>query len=156
MPKVRTAKHAITTILVPTDFSEYSKQALSYAEMLAKKFDAKIVLIHVIDTVSYIVSESVQWTADVSARVQGTIQPMLDDLIRDAEKRGIVAFSQLTQGVPYDQIVKAVEDIRADLIVMGTHGRTGMRHVLLGSVAERVVRLAACPVLTVRSKGGDT
>lgn len=150
MSKVRTAKHAITTILVPTDFSEYSKQALSYAEMLAKPFEAKIVLIHVIDTVSYVVSESVQWTTDVSTRVQASVQPMLDGLVRDAQKRGVVAESRLSQGVPYDQIVKTAENVNADLIVMGTHGRTGMSHVLLGSVAERVVRLAPCPVLTVR------
>jgi nucleotide-binding universal stress UspA family protein len=150
MPKARTAKRTITTILVPTDFSEYSRQALSYAEMIAKTFDAKIVLIHVIDTVSYVVSESVQWTTDVAARVQATIQPMLDGLVHDAQKRGVVAESRLTQGVPYDQIVKAAEGAHADLVVMATHGRTGMRHVLLGSVAERVVRLAPCPVLTVR------
>jgi nucleotide-binding universal stress UspA family protein len=155
MPKVRTAKHAITTILVPTDFSEYSRQALSYAEMLAKTFDAKIVLIHVIDTVSYVVSESVQWT-DVYARLEGIIQPMLEGLIREAEKRGVAAESKLTQGVPYDQIIKTAENVNADLVVMATHGRTGVRHVLLGSVAERVVRLAPCPVLTVRSRGGET
>ena len=155
MPKARTAKHAITTILVPTDFSDYSRQALSYAEMLAKTFDAKIVLIHVIDTVSYVVSESVQWT-EVYARLEAAIQPMLEGLIREAEKRGVAAESKLTQGVPYDQIVKTAENVNADLVVMGTHGRTGIPHVLLGSVAERVVRLAPCPVLTVRSKGGET
>ena len=155
MPKARTAKHAITTILVPTDFSEYSRQALSYAEMVAKTFDAKIVLIHVIDTVSYAVTESVQWT-EVYARLEATIQPMLDGLIREAEKRGVAAESKLTQGVPYDQIVKTAENVHADLVVMGTHGRTGIPHVLLGSVAERVVRLAPCPVLTVRSRGGET
>ncbi len=155
MPKARTAKHAITTILVPTDFSEYSRQALSYAETVAKTFDAKIVLIHVIDTVSYAVSESVQWN-EVYARLEATVQPMLDGLIREAEKSGVAAESRLTQGVPYDQIVKTAENVHADLIVMATHGRTGMRHVLLGSVAERVVRLAPCPVLTVRSQGGET
>lgn len=155
MPKARTAKHAITTILVPTDFSEYSRQALSYAEILAKTFDAKIVLIHVIDTVSYAVTESVQWT-EVYARLEATIQPMLDGLIREAEKRGVAAESTLTQGVPYDQIVKTAENVNADLVVMATHGRTGMPHVLLGSVAERVLRLARCPVLTVRSRGGET
>lgn len=155
MPKARTAKHAITTILVPTDFSEYSRQALSYAEILAKTFDAKIVLIHVIDTVSYAVTESVQWT-EVYARLEATIQPMLDGLIREAEKRGVAAESTLTQGVPYDQIVKTAENVNADLVVMATHGRTGMPHMLLGSVAERVLRLARCPVLTVRSRGGET
>ncbi len=155
MPKVRTAKHAITTILVPTDFSEYSRQALSYAEMLAKTFEAKIVLVHVIDTVSYVVSESVQWT-DVSARLEGIVQPMIEGLIREAEKRGVAVESKLSQGVPYDQIVKTAENVNADLVVMGTHGRTGIPHVLLGSVAERVVRLAPCPVLTVRSRGRDT
>lgn len=155
MPKARTGKRAITTILVPTDFSEYSRQALSYAEMVAKTFDAKIVLIHVIDTVSYMVAESVQWTK-VYARLEATIQPMLDGLIREAEKRGVAAKSKLTQGVPYDQIVKTAKNVNADLVVMATHGRTGMRHVLLGSVAERVVRLAPCPVLTVRSRGGAT
>jgi nucleotide-binding universal stress UspA family protein len=81
---------------------------------------------------------------------------MLGGLIREAEKRCVAAESKLTQGVPYDQIVKTAENVNADLVVMATHGRTGMRHVLLGSVAERVVRLAPCPVLTVRSRGGET
>ncbi|MEW6681484.1 MAG: universal stress protein [Nitrospirota bacterium] len=149
MPKARTAKHAITTILVPTDFSEHSRPALSYAEMLAKTFDAKIVLVHVIDTVSFAVAESVQWT-ELYPRLAEKIQPMLDGLIRESERKGVSAVGRVTEGVPYDQIVKAAEAANADLIVIGTHGRTGMRHVLLGSVAERVVRLAPCPVLTVR------
>jgi len=148
MTPKRKALRTIKTILVPTDFSDYSEKALSRAVSLAKMIDAKIVVVHVIDTLNYFVTESLQW-GEVFARLRGAAQPMLTRLVREAEKKGVGAKSDLIQGVPYEQIVKKAEKLRAGLIVMGTHGRAGMRHLFLGSVAERVIRLAPCPVMTV-------
>lgn len=149
MQKAPARPRSITTILVPTDFSDGAGEALLYAEMLAKKFGARILLVHVIDALSYTVTESLQWE-NLLAHLRGIVQPMLDKLLRDVEKKGMNATAELVVGVPYDQIAKKAREAKADLIVMGTHGRTGMRHLLLGSVAERVIRLASCPVLTVR------
>jgi nucleotide-binding universal stress UspA family protein len=149
MPKRRKGRPAIKTILVPTDFSDNSTEALDFAEILAKTLGAKIVLVHVIDTVSYIVSESLQWE-NVYSRLRAGVKPMLEKEVRRIDKKGLSAARDLIQGFPYDETVRKAREARADLIVMGTHGRTGMRHLLLGSVAERVVRLAPCPVLTVR------
>lgn len=146
--------NSITTILVPTDFSDNAMEALFYSEMLAKKFDAKLLLVHVIDALNYAITESLQWES-LYAHLRGIVQPMLEKMVRDVQKRGVNATSELTVGVPYDQIAKKAQEAKADLIVMGTHGRTGMRHLFLGSVAERVIRLAPCPVLTGRGKGGS-
>jgi nucleotide-binding universal stress UspA family protein len=144
MAKKRKARRTIKKILVPTDFSDCSEEALSYAETLAKSLDAKIVLFHVIDTLSY-----AQWE-NVYPRLRASVGPFLETKVKKINKRGVAAACDLVQGFPYDQIVKKAQKIGADLIVMGTHGRTGMDHLLMGSVAERVTRLAPCPVLTVR------
>jgi glycine betaine transporter len=149
MAEKRKSPLNIKTILVPTDFSVYSKRALSYAEILAERFGAKIMLVHVIDTVSYIVSESLQWE-NLYPRLSASVKPMLEREVRGIDTKGLTARGDLIQGVPYDEIVKKARRVQADLIVMGTHGRTGMTRLLLGSVAERVIRLAPCPVLTVR------
>jgi glycine betaine transporter len=149
MVKKRASPPKIRTILVPTDFSDYSERALSYAEVLGKNVGARIVLLHVIDALSFVVTESLQWE-DIYRRLRASAKPLLEGQVRKTEKKGLPAAYDLVQGAPYDQIVKKAGEIGADLIVMGTHGRTGMSHLLLGSVAERVVRLAPCPVLTVR------
>jgi nucleotide-binding universal stress UspA family protein len=149
MPSKKEGLRTIKTILVSTDFSDYSKKALDNAIALAKTFGARIVLIHAVDALSYVVSESLQWEK-VYDGLSETIRPMLDKQIKEIENEGIPATSDLIQGVPYEQIVKKAGEIKADLIVMGTHGRTGVRHLLLGSVAERVIHLAPCPVMTVK------
>ena len=149
MTKARGPEPVIATILVPTDFSPCSKEALTYAAALAKRFGAKIVLFHVIETWSYAMTESLQWT-DLYANLTTVVEPLLDGLVRELQDGGIAAAGAFTQGVSYDEIVKKARDARADLIVIGTHGRRGMGHFLMGSVAERVVRLSPCPVLTVR------
>jgi nucleotide-binding universal stress UspA family protein len=149
MGQAGTQEPTITRILVPTDFSPCSQDAVRYAAVLAKRFGASISVLHVIETLSYTLTESLQWV-DLYAHVRTLVEPMMDGLVRDLREQNFTAVGALIQGVAYDEIVKKAKEESADLIVMGTHGRRGMRHLLMGSVAERVVRAAPCPVLTVR------
>ena len=151
MIQARGPEPVIATILVPTDFSPCSREALTYAGALAKRFNARIVVFHVIETWSYAVTESLQWT-DLYTNLTTVVEPLLDGLVQELQDGGIAAAGAFTQGVSYDEIVKKAKEERADLIVIGTHGRRGMGHFLMGSVAERVVRLSPCPVLTVRGE----
>jgi nucleotide-binding universal stress UspA family protein len=89
-----------------------------------------------------------QWLADIRADAQR----QLDRVVAKAKKSGVRAKGLLLEGVAHDRIVRAARSTRADLIVLGTHGRTGLGRVFLGSVAARVVTLATCPVMTVRAK----
>jgi universal stress protein A len=140
----------ITTIIVPTDFSYTSDAALGYARMLAARFGASLHLLHVVD-------EPGSWS-----EVYAAIPEIQLRLSADAARRleaiaaclppPLHATSAVVCGAPVPTIVKVAETKGADLIVMGTHGRRGMGHLLLGSVAERVVRLAPCPVMTVREQ----
>jgi nucleotide-binding universal stress UspA family protein len=142
---------AIKTILCPTDFSECSAAALRYATRLAQRLDAQIRLIHVFqfpyalgveDGLGLAVS-SAPLFEQLRARTAQDLQTQ-SDLCRGAGVR--VSIDQL-DGVPHAKIVEL--SANADMIVMGTHGRTGLPRLILGSVAERVMRLAKCPVLTV-------
>ena len=166
---------AFTHVLVPTDFSEPANQALGYAREEAALHRAKVTLLHVqaphTGTDVYYVSGSPesmpQGGVDPALRMSARTVPepvvirndptegaltQLRDLIPDAG-RGTWDVA-LVVGHPADAIVRIAQERGVDLIVMGTHGRTGLQHVLLGSVAEKVVRLAPCPVLTVRYKRG--
>lgn len=143
------SSQSIRTILVPTDFSEGSQAAIEYARMMAKAFGARIIVMHVIESVTYLMTESLQWV-DVYSRVQTAVEPVLAELVDELEQRGVAASSRLVQGAADEDIVAEARKAGVDLIIMGTHGRRGMRHLLTGSVAERVVRTAPCPVLTVR------
>jgi nucleotide-binding universal stress UspA family protein len=137
-----------TTIIVPTDFSYASDAALGYARMLATRFGASLHLLHVVD-------EPGSWS-EVYAAIPEIQRRLGADAARRLEAMAaclpplVRASSAVVCGAPVASIVKEAETRGADLIVMGTHGRRGMGHLLLGSVAERVVRLAPCPVLTVR------
>ena len=138
-------------ILVPVDFTEYSDQAISYAEMLAKTFHAEILLFHVIEQFTYSVSDTIQ-VMDHYTTLKEIAQQMLDTKKKQLGKKGLVVKTLVLKGNPALEIVKYSENKRMDLIVMGSHGRTGIQHLVLGSVAERVVRMASCPVLTVKGK----
>jgi universal stress protein A len=138
-------------ILCPVDFSPCARQALQTAAQLAKESAAPLILAHV--------WQPTQWAAAEVQLAPGVIQDMLDaehaELARwrqlATELRGGEVEVRFLTGAPWDQIVAAAHADRAvDLIVMGTHGRTGLKHVLLGSVAEKVVRHAPCAVLVVR------
>jgi len=139
-------------ILHPTDFSECAAQAEAMAVDLARKLDGELVLFQVlVETPLYaeglLNMPAVQGVYDAQRKWS---EETLEARAGDLRQRGIKASWRLQAGVPFEEIVKVAEEEHADLIVMGTHGRSGLNRVLLGSVAERVIRLAACPVLTVR------
>ena len=144
----------IRGIMVPVDFSSYSKQAVNYAAMIAKKFNAGIVVAHVIDSLSYSVTDTLKVIEHRRAleTIAGTL---LDNLSKQLREKNLKVKTYLVRGAPYREILKKTQLEKVDLIVMGTHGRTGVAHLLLGSVAERVVRLSPCPVLTVRLSSGN-
>src|SRR5258708_3788499 len=139
------------SICMPTDFSEASRPAFRTAIELAAHFDAELLLLYVqqIPAVAYSV---VPLQGGLRAEMDADALRLLEDWKRQAEGQGARRTSATMvsgQGVS-DEIVRFAAGRRADLIVMGTHGRTALAHVLLGSVAEKVVRYATCPVLTIR------
>lgn len=141
---------SLRTILVPTDFSEGAAAAAEYALALAAKIGAQIVLVHVMEPTVYSVDFALT-RPDISAEVrEGAIQS-LRRLTDDARSRGVPAEHTLMSGTPFVEIGKVAAERQADLIVMGTHGRRGLAHAVLGSTAERVVRTAPCPVLTLKA-----
>jgi nucleotide-binding universal stress UspA family protein len=133
-------------VLVPVDFSAPSDQALAYAITLAEKLQARVTLLHVIHMPPLAGADlAMQLNAIEEAAQQAT-----DACLQRVRDAGLPGEQIISQGVPWQEIVKTAEDTGADLIIMGTHGRTGLQHVLLGSVAEKVVRLAPCAVLVTR------
>jgi universal stress protein A len=142
-------KAVIRKIMVPTDFSPSSDQALEYAISLAQTFGATVLLLHVIEPFPYSVTDSLTVVDHFKA-----LHTIASSLIKEARKKltlkNIPSETRLVSGSPYREIVKEAERNKADLIVMGTQGRTGVGRLLIGSQAEKVVRLAGCPVATVR------
>jgi nucleotide-binding universal stress UspA family protein len=139
------------SICMPTDFSDASRPAFRTAIELVAHFDADLLLLHVqqIPAMAY----SVPLQEGVREKMDAAALGLLEDWKRQAEAQGARRTSVTmisSQGVS-DEIVRFAAGHPADLIVMGTHGRTALEHVLLGSVAEKVVRYATCPVLTIRS-----
>ena len=145
----------IRRILHPTDFSSASRAAFAKAVDMAKANRAELVLLHVMAPVVPMVGDgyvapNVYEEIEASARAEA--QKQLGKLAARAKKAGVRTSVVLLEGVPHEQITRAARGKRADLVVLGTHGRTGLAKFFLGSVAGRVVSTAACPVLTVRGK----
>ena len=139
-------------ILVPTDFSECAAAAQATAADLARKLGADIVLLHVlVETPLYgeglLSGPRVQSVYDAERK---WAESALDERIAELRGQGIKASRRVTMGIPFEEIVNVAGEEHAEMIVIGTHGRSGLNRALLGSVAERVIRLAPCPVLTVR------
>jgi nucleotide-binding universal stress UspA family protein len=140
------------TVLFATDFSESSDHAFEYALMLAKQFDSRLTLIHVINEpvdlrgfyVPHISFDKLE--EEIEQGAWKVMEKFCRDHLGDYEKHDC----HVVPGIPYDEIIKKAEEIGADLIVMGTHGRTGFDHVLFGSTAEKVVRKSPVPVMTIR------
>ena len=160
---------AFTHVLVPTDFSEPANHALRYAIEEATLHRATVTLLHVLpadsETEVYYVAGAPSGSLDPVAggRLGGYPQSPPTVVRRDPNEEALTKLHdlipegsrdtwtvQVATGHPADGIVRVAQEGNADLIVMGTHGRTGLQHVLLGSVAEKVVRLAPCPVLTIK------
>ena len=144
---------SIKNILLPVDFSEPCFEATKYAVELAEKFDATLHLLHVIvDPVVYLpMFESNPLPSH--EEFESYAQQQLDAWIADQDKSRCTTETHWIHGSPFVEIVKFARGTETDLIVIGTHGRGPVTHLLMGSVAERVVRKANCPVLTVRPKG---
>jgi nucleotide-binding universal stress UspA family protein len=143
------------TILHPTDFSPASRPAFAHALALAGEEGAELLLVHVLATVMPMVGDeymSPKTFDDLQRSMRAQAQKQLDRLVAKAKTARVRARGVLYEGVAADAIARAARAKRAKLIVMGTHGRTGLSRLLMGSVAERVVGTAPCPVLTVRGK----
>jgi len=147
----------IRKILVPTDFSDCAAKALDYALAFALQFDAGIVLLHMVEPPIYPENYYVPSPApeDLSQTALKAAQERLNDLCRERIGRRVAVESTVRLGRAYFEITDSARALNADLIILATHGYTGLKHVLLGSTAERVVRHAPCPVLTIREREHD-
>ncbi|MET0792284.1 MAG: universal stress protein [Polyangiaceae bacterium] len=135
-------------ILVATDFSDCSKRAIDLAVGLAEKLEARLTLTHAWELPNFGYGSELYLPSDLLTPFEEAAQARLDEALLAVKARLPRATSILRPGAPWQQILKAAELVGADLIVVGTHGRRGLNHALLGSVAERVVRMAEIPVLT--------
>jgi len=139
-------------ILWPTDLSPLSKAALPHAAGLASVAGAELVLLHVLPPpATYAVPEisGAVWVP-LQRETRAAARKELRRLEQQVKQAGFRTHATLAEGVPFLQIVRAAKRLQCDLIVLATHGRTGLIHAIMGSVAENVIRRAPCPVLTVR------
>ncbi len=143
-------------ILLPTDFSDCSARAAQVARRTAERFGARVIVLHVLDE-----------PAALDPMFRGEVPlDLLRGRMEEYAREGLQGFlaahfqdfadveTAMTTGIPYREIIRIARESGVDLIVIGTHGRTGVEHVLFGSTAEKVVRMAPCPVLSVRCAGG--
>lgn len=142
----------IKKILVPIDFSNYSKKALQYTVKFAKKFSSEIILVYVIEPMIYPADLSMgqmvipQSDVDLTEKTEGELRELAKLEIGNSLGYRIL----VKTGRPFMEIINTATEIDADLIIISTHGHTGVEHLLFGSTAEKVVRKAPCPVLTIR------
>jgi nucleotide-binding universal stress UspA family protein len=142
----------ITRILVPTDFSTGSRAALDLACDLGTRLGVPLLLMHAYALPAYPLPEGVVLaTPEQAAQIVGKSSQALHLELELAKGRGVTAESTLVEGDAFDTIMHVAKERDIDLIVMGTHGRRGVAHALLGSITEKLVRRAPCPVLTVRA-----
>ena len=139
-------------MIVAVDFSEQSRNALYDAIELAKPFDAQIILLHVVEAIVFPPDVEVVELAVLARRLNEEAAKLLSEWRKEAAPQARVR-EDLRAGTPYREIVEAADEHNADLLVLGTHGRTGLSRLLIGSTAERVMRQAPCPVLVVRERG---
>jgi len=147
----------IKTILFPTDFSNGARAAMDHAASLAQDYHARLILLYVIQDISI-----AEWYIPSSLSVADLLEDMQKSATKEMDKWAVEVSAKVkdvekmvVRGVPFVEIIRTAKDTQADLIVIGTHGRTGIDHLLFGSTAEKVVRKAPCPVLTVRVAGKE-
>ena len=148
---------AFRRILYATDFSSASRAAFTKAIAVAQQSRAALRVMHARLPLPLAVGDDIAFVPpgiyeSVEQRARREAQQRLDALVRRARKAGLRVTTLLLDGVPHEQILRAARRSHADLIVLGTHGRSGFSRAFLGSVAERVIRLAPCPVLAVRGR----
>lgn len=155
-PKVKAGTSALPVfklkrILVPLDFSDCSKKALQYAVAFARQFGATLSLLYVIQPY-YPVSEMVPMDGELFDRHMRESSETEMSALRKSLDPALKPSATIRYGTPHVEIVRAARDLKCDVIILSTHGRTGLSHVLMGSTAERVVRHANCPVLVLRER----
>jgi nucleotide-binding universal stress UspA family protein len=138
---------SIGRILAAADFSETSDKAFDYALSLAKVFEAEVVVLHVLQEPILYQAETAQKYRDAFER---KMQDKLDAMLHRHTCEGVKVTTVMKPGAPFVEIIQFAQDENVDLIVLGTHGHGPVQHMLMGSVAEKVVRKAKCPVLVVR------
>jgi nucleotide-binding universal stress UspA family protein len=141
-------------ILFPTDFSESSLEALPYGIELAALFNAELLILHVVPALPPMPSDA-QYTSDIAklaAKLRADAEAKIHESLQGKIPSELKSRRILVRGHAADCILGAIEKHQADLVVISTHGLTGWRHVLMGSVAEKVVRMSPVPVLSVRAK----
>lgn len=155
MPVKRRRTSSVRRILHPTDLSPAAGPAFAKALALARDSGAELLLVTVLDALPPLGSQAYVSRATydrIAAEGLAAAQRRLDRPLARARKAGVRARGRVLEGSTHEQIVKAAKRERSDLIVMGTHGRTGLTKLLIGSVASRVIATAPCPVLTVRAR----
>lgn len=145
----------VRRILVPVDFSPATNPALRYAARLAEVFGATVYPVYVIDSLSSL--KAAQWVGERTdtEAAKLAMREKLAELANDQIEELVPVYPDVADGDPAEQIVAFAKRHAADLLIISTHGRTGLKHALIGSVAEEVVRRAPCPVLVVRSQERD-
>jgi universal stress protein A len=142
-------------ILHPSDFTSFSRAALRKAIEMAKSNRAELLLVHVVSPIVPVPGDayiSPRMYDELAGSARAAAQKQLDKLAAQVKKARVKSRSFVLEGAPAEEIVRFAKGRRVDLIVMGTHGRAGLAKLFVGSVADRVVASASCPVLTVRGK----
>lgn len=145
---------SVKSILVPVDYSACSRAALRFAIDLAQRYQATLDVVHVWDRPSYVSDVLLTSTEPMSRKsliqlIQENAQRDLDEFLSGVELPKETARGRLLSGDPASTVLKEIKQVKPDLVVVGTHGRTGLTHVLLGSVAEKLARLSPVPVMIV-------
>ncbi|QDT34063.1 universal stress protein [Thalassoglobus polymorphus] len=145
-------------ILVPTDFSDFSKRSIRYGCEFAKRFSAELHILNVVEDIYPIVPEPgipTPITSEYLIGLKESSERLIETLPDSDQAEGLSITRSVVSGTPFLEIIRYARENKIDMIVIGTHGRSGLIHALMGSVAEKVVRKADCPVLTVRPEGHD-
>jgi universal stress protein A len=141
-------------IVCPVDFSEFTQEIVASAVDIARKYGAELHLLHVIPNLNYFTPYESFLTPENLVAIEHNIEKEVDgDFARIIKKLDMPVKKVVKTGVTFVEIIDYVKEQGIDLVVMGTHGRSGIEHILIGSVAEKVVRKSPCPVLTIRPKG---
>lgn len=149
----------IKRILVPTDFSKISYSAFDYAKDLAEKMSSDIYLIFVLEKSPPLLSAKSLGLSEeeILTKMEAEAKKQLSEAVTFLrEDTNLTVFEEIRIGTDYEEIVNYADEIKADIIIIATHGRTGVLHTLLGSVAEKVIRFAKCPVLVISPKDEES